>query len=364
MSDSPAGERTSTRRKWAAIGVATALLAGAFWLVLLAFDMWLGDLTIEELEAGAEVPVTAAVAATLGGGALVMAAAFAALALISRRPRPWRSISFAFLLGSAMWLWLPFIAGEPYTPMVAGFAAGGVVALRAEPEHTIGRRVVAALLVTDLPLPAAAAGAAARGDRGPAAALAGPGLGRCHGRAAGRWIALRGRRLARALRRRTPLRAAPAGPGPGPSILRAPGRPRGAARLAGARVRGRKLTVVNTGTKQHVGKDLLTAGGEGWGFYSYILAGVLLGWGADHWLGTKPIFIVIGLRDRLGHGLLEAVALPPGERGMKREVEWALALRCLPPGDRPGAAAGPHLRPGARARGVVGGGGGRGPRGG
>jgi hypothetical protein len=53
--------------------------------------------------------------------------------------------------------------------------------------------------------------------------------------------------------------------------------------------------VVNTGTKQHVGKDLLTAGGEGWGFYSYILAGVLLGWGADHWLGTGPIFIVIGL---------------------------------------------------------------------
>lgn len=148
MSDSPAGGRISTRRKWAAIGVATALLAGAFWLVLLAFDMWLGDLTIEELEAGAEVPVTAAVAATLGGGALVMAAAFAALALISRRPRPWRSISFAFLLGSAMWLWLPFIAGEPYTPMIAGFAAGGVVALRAEPEHTIGRRVVAALLVT------------------------------------------------------------------------------------------------------------------------------------------------------------------------------------------------------------------------
>lgn len=148
MSDSPAGERTSTRRKWAAIGVATALLAGAFWLVLLAFDLWLGDLTIEELEAGAEVPITGQVAAALGGGAVVMAAAFAALALISRRTRPWRSIAFAFLLGSAMWLWLPFIAGEPYTPMVAGFAAGGVVALRAEPEHSMGRRVIAALLVT------------------------------------------------------------------------------------------------------------------------------------------------------------------------------------------------------------------------
>ncbi len=226
MSDSAAGERISTRRKWAAIGVATALLAGAFWLVLLAFDMWLGDLTIEELEAGAEVPVTAAVAATLGGGALVMAAAFAALALISRRPRPWRSVAFAFLLGSAMWLWLPFVAGEPYTPMVAGFAAGGVVALRAEAEHTIGRRVVAALLVTDLPLPAAAAGAAAGGHRGPAAALAGPGLGRCHGRAAGAGSPSGGDRPPRSLRRRRALTTAPAGPGGRrPSILRAPGRP-------------------------------------------------------------------------------------------------------------------------------------------
>jgi len=148
VSDSPVDERTSTRRKWAAIGVATVLLAGAFWLVLLAFDLWLGDLTVEDLEAGAEVPITGQVAAALGGGAVVMAAAFIALALISRQRRPWRSIAFAFLLGSAMWLWLPFIAGEPYTPMVAGFAAGGVVALRAEPEHSMGRRVIAALLVT------------------------------------------------------------------------------------------------------------------------------------------------------------------------------------------------------------------------
>jgi F0F1-type ATP synthase assembly protein I len=53
--------------------------------------------------------------------------------------------------------------------------------------------------------------------------------------------------------------------------------------------------VVNTVTKQHAGKDFLTAGSEGWGFYCYIFAGVLLGWGADRWLGTHPIFIVVGL---------------------------------------------------------------------
>jgi len=143
-----AGERISSRRKWAAIGAATLLLAASFWVVLLAFRLWLGDLTPEDIQAGAEVPVTTAAAVTLAGGFALMAAGFAALALISRRPHPWRSAAFGWLLGSAMWLWLPFVAGEPVTPMVAGFAAGGVAALRAEPEHTLGRRAIAALLVT------------------------------------------------------------------------------------------------------------------------------------------------------------------------------------------------------------------------
>jgi hypothetical protein len=47
-----------------------------------------------------------------------------------------------------MWIPLPFLAGEPCTPMVTGAAAGGLVALRAEPEHTMGRRVVAAPVIT------------------------------------------------------------------------------------------------------------------------------------------------------------------------------------------------------------------------
>lgn len=148
MNRGEAGERISTKRKWAAIGVATALLTGSFWLVLLAFDLWLGDLTLEEIEAGAEVPLTTSVGVALVGGFLVMLAGFTTLALISRRVRPLRAVAVAWALGGAMWLWLPFVAGEPYTPMVAGFGAGGLVALRAEPEHTLGRRVVAALLIT------------------------------------------------------------------------------------------------------------------------------------------------------------------------------------------------------------------------
>ena len=148
MSQAAAGERTSTRRKWAAIGVATLLLAASFWVVLLAFELWLGDLTTAELEAGAEVPMTREVGLALSGGFALMGVAFAALALISRRPRPWGAAALAWVLGGVMWLGFAFIAGEPYTPMVAGFSAGGVVALRAEAEHTVGRRVIAAVVVT------------------------------------------------------------------------------------------------------------------------------------------------------------------------------------------------------------------------
>ncbi len=148
MSPATSGERISSRRKWAAIGSATALLTGSFWLVVLAFDMWLGDFTVAELEAGVEVPMTRAVGITLGGAYAIMGGAFVALALISRRVGPWRGAALAWLLGGALWVLLPFFAGEPYTPMVAGFAAGGLVALRAEPEHTLGRRVLAALAIT------------------------------------------------------------------------------------------------------------------------------------------------------------------------------------------------------------------------
>ena len=90
MSPAASGERISSRRKWAAIGSATALLTGSFWLVVLAFDMWLGDFTVAEMEAGVEVPMTRAVGITLGGAYAVMGAAFVALALISRRVGPWR----------------------------------------------------------------------------------------------------------------------------------------------------------------------------------------------------------------------------------------------------------------------------------
>ena len=148
MNPGPPDERLSTRRKWAAIGAATVLVAGSFWAVHLSFAAWLGRLTEEQVEAGVAAPYTSGVVLGLAGGFALMCAGFAALAVISRHPRRLWSVALASLLGGVMWISLAFLVGEPWTPMVAGFAAGGAVALRAEPEHTIGRRALAAFLIT------------------------------------------------------------------------------------------------------------------------------------------------------------------------------------------------------------------------
>jgi len=57
---------------------------------------------------------------------------------------------------------------------------------------------------------------------------------------------------------------------------------------------GRSSIVVDSAKRVSNG-DLLSAGAEGWGFYASVGAGGLVGWGADHWLGTDPLFLVLGL---------------------------------------------------------------------
>jgi len=150
MSLPDARGRISIGRKWTAIAVATLLLTASFWAMQVALGSWL-DLTEEQQaqqEQGARIPMTATEQLGLGGGLALVPAGLAALALISRRERPLRAVAVACLLTVTAAVLLSFLLGEPVTPMVAGFGAGGVMALRAEPEHTIGRRAIAALLIS------------------------------------------------------------------------------------------------------------------------------------------------------------------------------------------------------------------------
>jgi hypothetical protein len=144
------GGRISARRKWASVGVATLLLAVAFFTTQFAIYSWLGDVDPNQEEA---VPMTASEAVILGAGLLAVGVAFGALACLSRHPRPLRAAGVAWLVSLAAIVICLLVLGlvgqfDPFTPMVAGFGAGGLVALRAEPEHTVGRRAVAGFLIT------------------------------------------------------------------------------------------------------------------------------------------------------------------------------------------------------------------------
>jgi len=44
------------------------------------------------------------------------------------------------------------------------------------------------------------------------------------------------------------------------------------------------------------------AGAEAASFFASIMSGFLLGWLADHWLGTAPAFVVLGIMAGSGVG--------------------------------------------------------------
>jgi len=132
----------SGSRRWAAIGAATAAFTVSFWLVIFAFDRWLGG----KIGVYATTPeaMTTDVTLILAGAFGVMLAGTLTLAGISRHSRPWRATLTAALLVASIWLWLPFLVGEPVTPMAAAFGAAGIGAL---PEGEVPARGIRILTV-------------------------------------------------------------------------------------------------------------------------------------------------------------------------------------------------------------------------
>ena len=134
MTSVPAGmEPLSPRRKWQAITLGTLLLVPAYWSMLAGL-----------VAAAADGPEPVAnPAAYLAFGLALIPFVFVVLAFVSEHPRAptavWRAMVLAVLVGVGV----STLAADAVTGIVAGVGAGGVVALRADADHSWRARALA-----------------------------------------------------------------------------------------------------------------------------------------------------------------------------------------------------------------------------
>jgi hypothetical protein len=130
-----AGSATlSPQRKWRAITIATVVLAPAMWSIV-----------IGAVAAGSEDADAPAAGPLLALGLCVIPFVFLALAFLSEHPRPSSGVSAAMVLCVLVGIPVSAFAGDAVTGLVAGIGAGGVVALRADLDHTWKARALAVL---------------------------------------------------------------------------------------------------------------------------------------------------------------------------------------------------------------------------
>ena len=127
----------SPKRKWRAITVATLLLVPGYWSLLAG----LVGTAVDDADAPD-------VGGSLALGVAVMPFVFIVLAFMTEQPRAPRAVLRA--MGMSLLIGLPAmaIAGDAVSGIVAGVGAGGIVAIRSEPEYGWRARAAAVALAT------------------------------------------------------------------------------------------------------------------------------------------------------------------------------------------------------------------------
>lgn len=121
------------QRKWRAITLATLVLVPAYWSILAGLVAAASD--------GGEPPVDPGAALALGLALIPFV--FVVLAFASEHPRAPGAVVKALVLAILVGAPVSVVAGDAVTGIVAGVGAGGIVALRAEPEHGWRARALA-----------------------------------------------------------------------------------------------------------------------------------------------------------------------------------------------------------------------------
>ena len=127
-------EPLGPRRKWMAITAGTAVLAPAYWAMLLGL--------IAAGSEGSDVSTTTA-AGAFAFGLAVVPFAFIALAFLSWTPSAPSAVLRAMGLFAVVGLVVSALAADGVSGLVAGAGAGGVAALRRDAVHERRHRIVA-----------------------------------------------------------------------------------------------------------------------------------------------------------------------------------------------------------------------------
>jgi uncharacterized membrane protein YhaH (DUF805 family) len=152
--DGAAGGELTARTYWYAVIMGTALAVVSFWAIFfgavaIAGDAAPGPLTIGPLVAGGgRYNPQGSAAVGFGIGVAVMPVAFYLLARLTARPVRGLRVLNASLVAVGVWVWLPALTGEPLTPTVAAFGAGGAFVLGYRGVRRPGYRAVAVVLTT------------------------------------------------------------------------------------------------------------------------------------------------------------------------------------------------------------------------
>jgi hypothetical protein len=127
-------EPLSPRKKWRAILLATLLLAPGYW------SLMAGLVSVESDRASAP-----AAGPLIAFGLALVPFVFVVLAFLSEHPRAPGAVVKAMGLTLLVGIPVSAIVGDAVTGLVAGLGAGGVVALRADLDHTWKARALAVL---------------------------------------------------------------------------------------------------------------------------------------------------------------------------------------------------------------------------
>ena len=126
----------SPKRKWQTITLATLLLVPAYWALLAGIVAEASDTTTKPTE-GFNPGVA------LAFGLSVIPFVFIVLAFMSEHPRAPQAVLKAMGISLLVGIPVSALAADAVTGIVAGVVAGGIVALRADPDHSWRSRALA-----------------------------------------------------------------------------------------------------------------------------------------------------------------------------------------------------------------------------